>query len=328
MSMTLSRPPRIQDMHWEAIAGARDRLNRAIVEGDRSLIVGCCKDLVECVAKVVLEERGQPTGSTFDHPRIITDAHKVLERQAGHGLAVAPGLRGMMTGVRQIATAFAELRNELGTGHGRPFPPTVEDEVLAVAVAGAQLWCNWALNRINHLLSGSPRNLIADLDGFEPFKVGDLAERLIQANLPSLEDADQRQLGVAVGRRAMKLTHNVYVEGVEACVQGDLEMWPRGYRLGLIDGLILDASGQLTMNPTSWQVLQEIASPLPDASDIVSNALKQGMKAPVSPSFIDAWGTFGMAAHTIAALASDSNVQAAVSSFVTWAGRRVKAITG
>jgi hypothetical protein len=97
---------------------------------DAALLAGTGKDLMEATAAHVLETiNGRyPTGANFH--ALIGMAFMAL------GLAVpelpaAPGespVKALERGLFQSAIAVNKLRNKEGTGHGRPWLPTISDE--------------------------------------------------------------------------------------------------------------------------------------------------------------------------------------------------------
>lgn len=267
--LTLTRPTGLQESGWTAISAAQVRLERAVDAGDRVQTVGCCKELVESVAKVVLYERGETVESAAAFPAVIGRAHAALARQPGQGLSASGALRDIASGAKTIATQLAELRNTFGSGHGRSFEPQVEEEVAAVALDGTFLWVRWALRRLEQLLYGALAPLLTDLDDGGVFRAGDLSRRLLAADLPHMEPAELRRLGIAVGQRAMRDTFNVRIDGVEACANGGLETWPESYRLGLLDGIFFGRDGALTVNDWSIAWLPRILEPLPDIASAV-----------------------------------------------------------
>lgn len=109
---------------------------------DPALALGSAKDLLEAVAKFVIEEMGGVVASTADfntvwylardrlgiHPKDLTDA--------------TPGGAHVRT-ILQSAWSIAEqtnlLRNEQGTGHGRTLPTGITAELAVLVVREA---CN------------------------------------------------------------------------------------------------------------------------------------------------------------------------------------------
>jgi Abortive infection C-terminus len=217
-------------------------------------MIGTAKDLVEATAKVVLHARGQTVASREKYQRVVNRAHAALERQPGPELAADLTIRDIATATKQIATQLRELRNRYGTGHGRAIAPEVAEELVLVSTDAAMLWCRWALRRLEHLIAGAPSTLAHDLDG-AIFHTGELAARLAAANLPELDLPEQHLLGVAVAHRAMRDTGLVKLEGVEACATTPgTDVWPAGYRAGLVEGLFLDPGGYIDAN--SWGIQQ------------------------------------------------------------------------
>jgi Abortive infection C-terminus len=265
----LERPDGLDETAWAAIEQALTRLNTAIGTSDLQLVIGCAKELAESVAKVVLVARGNTVASGAKFPDVLGSAHVALDRQPGQGLAADAQVRNIAQGAKTVASQLPELRNKYGTGHGRAVAPEVVDELALVAVDGALLWVRWALRRLHHLIKGRPDLLIRDLED-ATFYRGDLAERLAAARLAEHEEVDQYQVGFHVARRAMRDTFLVMEEGVEACTESpDLERWPPGYRIGLLNGLFLTANGLIDATPWSVKqaalLLQTSANKLTDA---------------------------------------------------------------
>ena len=55
---SLRRPAHLDDGHWSEIENLETRLKGAYEANDRALVIGTAKDLIEAVAKIVLENRG------------------------------------------------------------------------------------------------------------------------------------------------------------------------------------------------------------------------------------------------------------------------------
>lgn len=98
-----------------------ERIQQSVVS-DPAAAVGSAKELVEAVARHVLEQRGKPA-QRDDFPQLLKAAIKEL------GLAVedipeatkgAEAIKRILAAFGQIVAGMAELRNLYGTGHGRP----------------------------------------------------------------------------------------------------------------------------------------------------------------------------------------------------------------
>jgi Abortive infection C-terminus len=266
--MDLRRPVGLDDDEWTPIASYVARLVRAEREHDLPLVVGTAKELIETVGKVVVEVRGETIGSSADMNELLTRAHRALARQPGEGIATEPPMRNIAQALKTLALNVNELRNRVGTGHGRTTMDAL-DEHADTAKAAALLWCGWALRRLEKMIGGLPAPLIRDLRG-KVFHRGDLRSRLAMANLPDLDDANQQSLGLAVGQRAASGTFVVVEDGVEPCaVDPTLDTWPSAYRIGVLQGLFLDRNGYITTVPFAARLAPLVADPLPNVDSVV-----------------------------------------------------------
>ena len=180
-----------------------------------------------------------------------------------------PPVRNIAQGAKTIISQLPELRNRFGTGHGRVLTPEIDDELAFLSLDAALLWARWVLRRLEQLLAGRPLSLVEALQG-GIFYRGDLRNRLQAVQLPGLDPAVQRQIGVAVAHRAMGGTHNVRVEGVDECAeQPELDIWPAGYRVGLLEGLFLDRQGYVDVTAWGAQAAAAVIAPVPSAGDVV-----------------------------------------------------------
>jgi hypothetical protein len=265
----LNRPAELGSDHWRTIASHADRLERAARDGDLALLVGSAKDLVETIAKIVLELSGEVAPSNAQLPELLSKAHAAIDRQPGQGAAADPPVRNIAQGAKTIISQLPELRNRFGTGHGRVLTPEIDDELASLSLDAALLWTRWVLRRLEQLLAGRPLSLVEALLG-GIFYRGDLRNRLQAVQLPSRDPAVQRQIGVAVAHRPMGDTHNVRVEGVDECAeQPELAIWPAGYRAGLLEGLFLDRQGYVDVTAWGAQAAAAVIAPVPSAGDVV-----------------------------------------------------------
>jgi hypothetical protein len=307
----LIKPEALDQPAWEAIQDPLNRLKTAVYVNDRHLIVGSAKDVVEATARVVLNARGQPAGSNEEYDKILGDAHRAIERQPGPGLAADAPVRQAATSAKKLAAQLRELRNIYGTGHGRSFLPVVEDEVLETCVDGALLWTRWALRRLQFLIIGSLQPLINDLRE-STFGMGRLATRLQAANLPNLPAADQRLLGVAVGRRTALNTFTVRIDGVDACADSqDAVAWPPSYREGVAEGLFLDLSGQVHVddNAIGARRAAEVLGPHPEQTRVLTDLEAKLRSAAWSPEFTKIWQRVVAEMHIVRNLLHEPGAQ-------------------
>jgi len=278
--MELDRPRGINDQSWQAIEYHRERLDRAWrPPADEGAVIGAAKDLCECVARVVLEERAVAYGGNDDVPKLVTAAHKTLDRLPGRGQAAQIAVRNLSQAARSIVTILSELRNELGSGHGRAQIPRISREAAVVASDAAALWVRWALARLDDLLGGDVDILIQELHG-TIYSRGRLEKRFDEVGLDSLPAEDQRRLGVAVAHRAMQGTFVVRESGVDP-LQDRPGDWPEDYRLGVATGLLLASDGNLLLQSHFVPVLASIVAQM--RSEDWGELANVSVAAPVNP---------------------------------------------
>lgn len=143
-----------------ALAAVRDpsalrqqlaRFRSAVID-DPGLAIGTAKELVESTAKVVLTERGLPVDDNADLPVLVRDAQQALGL---HPSAASPGpdgsdaVRRILGAVSTIANNLAELRNKVGSGHGRATAPAgLRTRHAHLAVNAAITWCQLLLDTL------------------------------------------------------------------------------------------------------------------------------------------------------------------------------------
>ncbi len=113
----------------EALAQYAARLRRSAT--DSPLVTGTGKDLLEAAARHVLVENGGSYDPRMGFPGTLLSAYTVLgisppPAQLVHGNGLDPDpVRQLQQAVFLLAVAVNRLRNAQGTGHGRPYPPSV-----------------------------------------------------------------------------------------------------------------------------------------------------------------------------------------------------------
>jgi len=103
---------------------------------DAALVTGTGKDLLEAVAAHILQERVGSYSSAWGFPMLLGQAYIALSLttpqhpiQAGE-----PAICKMQRALYELACAINSLRNREGTGHGRPWLPTVTEAEARTAV--------------------------------------------------------------------------------------------------------------------------------------------------------------------------------------------------
>lgn len=239
-----------------AIAAAKARIERASVAADAEGIVGASKDLVETVAKVVLDVVGQSYGSDTPVQKLASISMKSLgiseERPALHRLG------GSMA---TAAGAIGELRNSDGTGHGRSAPSTLNLRHAEFVWAAASAWCTWLLELAEDKLADESRfdTALADIGGERVFRRGALKAYLDELGLDAAPREVQRKLGLAVARRwTINSTFMPRLDVIDPLADG-AEDFPLAFQEGLIEGLLLDKDGRARMGADDVRKAIEIA---------------------------------------------------------------------
>lgn len=262
-SIKLTRSAGVTDDQWVAINDAVDRLNRAVDVNDLPAVVGASKELCECVAKVVLVARTEP-GEGLEYPALISKALETLGRKPGQGDVAERPIREIVQGASKVVSSLAEMRNKVGTGHGRATPPSANGEHASLALNATRLWCEWALDRLAVVLENSVDVLINDLAGSN-FSSGLLRHRLSEIGLDKLSDVDAERLGRSIAQRGGQgNTFVVKRDGVDAALRNPSGFSP-AYRVGLVSGLFFDPDGYVTTTPNrvaeAGRLLQSLDDP-------------------------------------------------------------------
>ena len=239
-------------------------MESAVLQGDKPLIIGCSKDLMESVARAVVEAKNVIVSSNADFDVTVTAAHQAIERQAGPGLDMGAEVRTVASSVRKVASAVRAVRNAYGTGHGRATTAEIEDELATVMVDASLLWCRWALRRLGHVLRREPQRLVEALQT-ETFTRFELAKQFEADRMPQQPADLQRALGAAFAQRwATGDTFIAKAVGIDPAVYDtSLTSFPVPYREGLAEGLTLDRSGHLQLTASNLSSLVAVLQPVP-----------------------------------------------------------------
>lgn len=120
-----------------------ERLRDAVRREDVANMVGISKELVESVVHIVLRERAVEVDDDWDLIKLAKEAQKALLL---HGSVqdieddyIGQRVKRILGRLSNIVSAIIEMRNEMGTGHGRPEPPTGIRTRHAKMTAGAAI---------------------------------------------------------------------------------------------------------------------------------------------------------------------------------------------
>lgn len=98
-----------------------DRINRSI-KNDPADVIGASKELVESVCKLVLDDYGVNYDRNDDFPSLYKKTAKALAIDRGSVPKSAKGsasAKKVLQNLSTVVRSMSELRNLLGTGHGR-----------------------------------------------------------------------------------------------------------------------------------------------------------------------------------------------------------------
>lgn len=132
------RPLVLDNLSGAALTEALESYVRRAKRGsaDAALVTGTGKDLLEATAAHVLVERyaSYPEGSNF--PMLLGQAFDALDLATPHHPKKPgePPQKSVERAMYELACTINRLRNKEGTGHGRPWLPSVTDDEAKVAV--------------------------------------------------------------------------------------------------------------------------------------------------------------------------------------------------
>jgi hypothetical protein len=267
--LDLRRPDHLEDDAWEAIQVPVRRLDGAQTSADAGWVIGCAKDLIECVARVVLDAKGLPLSGTADFDEAVDAAHVALERQPGRDVSMSPDIRSIAGSAKKMVLNVRSVRNNDGAGHGRARVRAIEEETVTVIADATALWGWWALRRLEHILIGEADRLIAELRDAIVYQRS-LAAHLEAVVLPDQPPETQRAIGIAFGARAAQDTGNPRIVGIDPAIQSsDVRAWPIQYRIGVTEGLLLGRRGYRTSSDRYVPEMAGVLTAVP-ASDLRS----------------------------------------------------------
>jgi hypothetical protein len=247
-----------------AVEAAVTRLERAAAADDVEQVIGTAKELVETVAKVVINALGGIYGSGADLPKLASDTLKALNL---HPIALGgrPSLRKFGAALASTVNALAELRNTDGTGHGRATPSDLDASHATLAREAALAWSRWVLSATHRALQDRVpiAQMASDIAGPRTFSRGELPELLRELRINLRGEDDQLKLGLAVARRwSVNGTFLPRTDVIEPMASGDAE-YPSAFAEGVVEGLLLDHDGYLRIHPRDLQLVVAIGDRLP-----------------------------------------------------------------
>lgn len=113
---------------------------------DAALLTGTSKDLLEATAAHVLVTRYGQYSSGDNFPTLLGQAFVALGMAVPNDGKIETPINRLDRGLFEAACAINTLRNKQGTGHGRPWIPTVSDLLARTAVETMGLVAERMLN--------------------------------------------------------------------------------------------------------------------------------------------------------------------------------------
>jgi hypothetical protein len=303
VSLELERPEHLDTKAWEAVEYYRRHFADAAAASDRPAVVGAAKELIECIARCVLDATENPLEDSANFPKLVRSAQKALQRVAGKDITTSDDVRLIAGSAQNIATAVGALRNDVGTGHGRARVADIDAEMVGIVIDATMLWCRWALRRLGHLLAFYPTHLIAAVASATNQER--LQRYFNDVRLPEQPRDIQRAIGVAFGRESAGGFGNATAVGVSpAAASPDLDAFPVDYRLGLVEGMVITYGGQIGLIDSYVPWLLDVLAPVPSAEAVP--ALTELAETARTATWITRWRSspFDPAA-TVATLRSD-----------------------
>lgn len=132
------QPLALQNLSGAPLTAALEAYVRRARRGipDAALVTGTGKDLLEATAAHILTLRYGTYSGTSNFPTLLGQAFIALGLATSQG-TVAPNPspeERLQRALFDAGCAVNALRNKQGTGHGRPWPPTVTPEEARIAV--------------------------------------------------------------------------------------------------------------------------------------------------------------------------------------------------
>lgn len=124
------RPKLLDNLSGTDLTDALDSYVRRAKRGsdDAALVTGTGKDLLEAVAAHVLRQRYGSYSQTSNFPTLLGQAFSALNLSTPQS-SVSSGhpMQRIENAMYELACAINQLRNKQGTGHGRPWLPSITE---------------------------------------------------------------------------------------------------------------------------------------------------------------------------------------------------------
>ncbi|MFY9893238.1 MAG: abortive infection family protein [Xanthobacteraceae bacterium] len=130
----------------DALQGYVTRAKRGA--SDAALVTGTGKDLLEAVAAYILQQRYGGYSATSNFPTLLGQVFVALglATTADPIVANEPPSRRIERATYELACGINQLRNKQGTGHGRPWGPTITEAEARMAIESMGIIAERLLN--------------------------------------------------------------------------------------------------------------------------------------------------------------------------------------
>jgi hypothetical protein len=138
----------------EALDEQLDRLRRN--QEDPAALLGGAKDLLESIAKFVLQETAMLPDRKMDYPEVLTlafDRLDLMPKGVDSSMPGATQVKSIYQAARTTTVAINELRNLQGTGHGRTLPTGVTVEAARYVIREAAHVAELMLSTLDRQIS-------------------------------------------------------------------------------------------------------------------------------------------------------------------------------
>ena len=144
------RPRVLDNLAGAALTDALSSYIRRAKRGaaDAALLTGTSKDLLEAVASHILQQRYGAYSATSNFPTLLGQVfvNLGLATPINPPVTGEPAIKRVERAMYEAACAVNQLRNKEGTGHGRPWVPSVTDTEARLAIKSMGVIGEWLLN--------------------------------------------------------------------------------------------------------------------------------------------------------------------------------------
>ncbi|PBI95360.1 hypothetical protein BKP42_44670 [Rhodococcus erythropolis] len=139
-----------ESVNADVIRDHLTRLERGL-EHDPAVAIGSSKELIESVCKLALGHLNEPFDDRADIPVLVKQTLKALHLHPDTVAPTAPAadtIKRILGSLSALAIGVAELRNELGNGHGRDVVRSLSARHAHLAVGAATTFARLLLETI------------------------------------------------------------------------------------------------------------------------------------------------------------------------------------